>query len=115
MCQVLPIIYVLYLKSSSISYRIVARQDSDLSVDDRLSPPVHALLAGTDETKNSNKYGEFIKLEESGAQALSEKTIHAHFDEIENETSYRQFKWYDQSDENRREGRFKICRIGGSC
>ena len=81
------------LKSSFISYRIVARQDSDLSVNDRLSPPVHALLAGTDGVKSSDKYGEFIKLEESGRQALSEKTIHAHFDEIENETSYREFNY----------------------
>ena len=107
--------FLFCLKSSSISYRIVARQDSDLSVNDRLSPPVHALLAGTDGTINSNKYGEFIKLEESGAQALSEKTIHAHFDRIENVSAYRKFKWYDQSGDDRRVGRFKICRIGRSC
>ena len=102
-------IYVVlfHLKPTFTFYRIVARKDSDLSVNETLSPPIHALLAGTHGTENSAKRGEYITLEESGAQALSGKTIHAHFDDIG--STYRKFKWYDQSNTDRRQGFFKIC------
>ena len=65
------------------------------------------MRAGIDGDETNRKIGEYITLEESGAQALSGKTIHAHFDEIG--STYRQLKWYDQSDDDRRQGFFKIC------